>query len=112
MEEVLILGKDPFIKILKKLRLASSQGLWVEVVSNGKIGSYCNHMPAERYFRILQVVLKFERDGKKLYSLESFEGTQIRFLDLRSSFDLEAARLNLMRIANQNYFENFVRRRE
>lgn len=106
MEETLEFGKDPFAKILKKLRVAESRGLWVEVTSNGAINGYSYQISACRYFRIIQVVLTYERDGKKVFPPSSLKKTKVKIFSLLKSLELEAQQRCLIEIGNQRYFQN------
>lgn len=107
MEEILEFGKDSFVKILKKLRVAESLGLWVEVTRNGTSNSYSYQISACRYFKIIWVVLTYERDGKKVFPPSSLKKNKVKIFDLLKSLDLEAQQRCLVETGNQWYFQNF-----
>ena len=94
-------GSTCIDEILKALRRAASIGLVVEVTKQEATGLYSYRMSAERYLRSVTAILSLERDGERVFSLEVFQGTKIRFLSLSESLDYEAKRLCLVMLGNQ-----------
>lgn len=99
-------GKTCVGEIIKTLRRAASVGLVIEVTSQEATGPYSYRMSAKMYSQDVKVILTFKRDGERVFSLENFRGTKVRFLSLIESLDYEAARLCLVEKGNQWFFKN------
>ncbi len=96
-------GKTPIGEIVKTLRRLASQGRFV-VVANESANGFSYSAPARIFLVDVRVVLTYRRDGRRVFSLATWDGTRVEIIDLLGSLDLEAKRRNLLLVGNCNFF--------
>ncbi len=112
MLEILEFGKESPLKIVRVLQKISNQHGLVGV--RGRIyGSNGDErlIYAEEFLLEIKAILSLTRDGKKVFSLATFDGVQVRLLTIGEQLEAQGKRAEYLYEINLLVFKQSIKRR-